>query len=131
MIYLDQLVNKLDEYFVYIKNYNVVGIFNEVFILGFNYNSFKYWFVNINFNYFNGIWLDFFFECCMLEVVFYMDDLEVIQQVVMFDLDLWNSILDQECMFFVFMVDLFGGKLWKINDFFIYFNVGVNNLLDK
>jgi outer membrane receptor protein involved in Fe transport len=28
-------------------------------------------------------------------------------------------------------MDFFGGKSWKINNLFIYLNVGVNNLLDK
>ena len=130
-IYLDQLANKLDEHPVYIKNYNVAGTPNEVFTLGLNYNSPKYWFANINFNYFNGTWLDFFPERRTPEAVSYTDDPEVIQQVVTPDSDLWNSILDQERTPSAFTVDLFGGKSWKINDFFIYLNVGVNNLLDK
>eukprot|EP00903_Cladosiphon_okamuranus_P000114 g114.t1 len=109
----------------------VKGTPNEVFTLGLNYNSPKYWFANINFNYFNGTWLDFFPERRTPEAVSYTDDPEVIQQVVTPDSDLWNSILDQERTPSAFTVDLFGGKSWKINDFFIYLNVGVNNLLDK
>lgn len=130
-IYLDQLANEISEHPVYIKNYNVAGTPNEVFTFGLNYNSPKYWFANINFNFFNGTWLDFFPERRTPEALSYTDDPEVIQQVVTPDSELWNSILDQERTPEAFTVDLFGGKSWKINDFFIYLNVGVNNILDK
>ena len=44
---------------------------------------------------------------------------------------LWDSILDQERTPSAVTVDFFGGKSWKIDDVFMYLNVGVSNLLDK
>ncbi|WP_367389549.1 carboxypeptidase-like regulatory domain-containing protein [Lewinella sp. LCG006] len=130
-IYLDQLASKIDEHPVYIKEFNVAGGPNEVFTFGLNYNSPKYWFANINFNYFAGTWLDFFPERRTPEAISYTDNPEVVQEVVRPDSELWNSILDQERTPDAFTVDIFGGKSWKINDVFLYLNVGVNNILNK
>ena len=54
-----------------------------------------------------------------------------------FDIDpttesgLWNSILDQERADPAWTVDVFGGKSFKINDMFLYLNVGVSNILNN
>ncbi|MEL6831836.1 MAG: TonB-dependent receptor [Bacteroidota bacterium] len=120
-----------DEQTIYIKNYNVAGSPNEVFSLGLGYNSPNYWFANLNVNYFNGTWLDFFPERRTLNAISLANDPEVIQEVVTPDSELWDSILDQERTPSAMTVDFFGGKSWKIDDIFLYLNIGVNNLLDK
>lgn len=130
-VYLDQLAEKLDEHPVYIKEFNIAGSPNEVFTVGLNYNSPKYWFASINVNYFAGTWLDFFPERRTPEAISYSNDPQVVQEVVTPDSELWNSILDQERTPSAVTVDLFGGKSFKINDVFLYLNVGVNNVLNK
>ena len=47
------------------------------------------------------------------------------------DLDRFSSIIDQEKVPAAFTMDFFGGKSFKFGDYFLYLNVGINNLLDK
>ncbi|MCB0639260.1 MAG: TonB-dependent receptor, partial [Lewinella sp.] len=130
-VYLDQVAQQLSERTVYIKNFYVAGTPQQAYTLGLNYNSPKFWFINFNFNFFNQTYLDFYPERRTVAAVSFTEDPQVIQEVVTPDSPLWNDIIDQEKAPSAFTVDFFGGKSWKINDFFIYLNVGVSNLLDK
>lgn len=46
--------------------------------------------------------------------------------------ELWNLIIDQQKAPAAFTLDFFGGKSWRVkDDYFVYLNVGVNNLLNN
>ena len=47
------------------------------------------------------------------------------------DSEPWHRALDQQKAPAEFSLDFFGGKSWKINNYFLYLNVGVNNLLNN
>lgn len=120
--YLDNVAQEISEHTVYIQNFKVAGTPQSAYTLGLNYNSPKYWFVNVNFNYFDRLFIDFYPERRTVEAV-----AEVAQ-----DSEAWRDILYQEQAPSAFTVDLFGGKSWKLKDgMFLYLNVGVSNLLDK
>jgi hypothetical protein len=46
--------------------------------------------------------------------------------------ELWDLIIDQQKAPAAFTLDFFGGKSWRVrNDYFVYLNIGVNNLLNN
>ncbi|MEZ4985441.1 MAG: hypothetical protein R2795_10450 [Saprospiraceae bacterium] len=56
----------------------------------------------------------------------------MVQEIVTPDSPLWNQIIDQErTPAALLTMDVFGGKSWKIDDLFLYLNIGVNNILDN
>ncbi len=117
---------------IYMKNFNIPGTPQTAYSFGINYNSPDYWFANLNFNYFDNVWIDIYPLRRSIEAVSYAgSDPEFLGQVIEQDSPLWNDILEQEKAPSAFTLDFFGGKSWKINDFFIYLNVGVSNILDN
>ncbi len=130
--YLDNEVNETpNTRKVYLKNFRVPGTPQQAYSVGLSYRSKKYWFANLNFNYFDDIWIDFYPERRTDAAVSYVDNPTYIDEVVTPESDLWNKILDQEKVPAAFTMDFFGGKSWKIDDLFIYLTVGVSNILDK
>jgi hypothetical protein len=130
-VYLDNLASRLREDVAYIKNFYVPNMPQTAGTLGLSYNSPKFWFVNLNFNYFDRIYLDFNPDRRTVTAVAYVDNPEFANQVVEPGSPLWREIIEQERAPSAYTLDLFGGKSWKIRDVFLYLNVGVNNILDK
>ncbi len=123
-IYLDntEVVGQNAEPFtVFSKNYRVPGMPQEAYTFGINYNSPKYWFANLNFNYFRNIWIDFNPVRRTTEAVVDLDPTS----------DQFRTIVDQEETDAAFTLDFFGGKSFKFGKHFIYLNVGVSNILDN
>ncbi|MEL6140809.1 MAG: TonB-dependent receptor, partial [Bacteroidota bacterium] len=116
---------------LYIKNFVVAGTPQTTGTLGLTYNSPQYWFANVNLNFFDDIYLDFFPQRRTVEAISLVGDPQFGQQVVDPDSDLFDRIIDQVKAPSAVTLDFFGGKSFKINDFFIYLNIGVNNILDK
>ncbi len=106
---------------IYIENFLVPGTPMTALSLGFSYNSPNYWFFNLDITYFDDLYLD------------YNPDR---RRAVAFDLveqgsEQWNKIHRQEATDPAVMVNVFGGKSWRIErGKFIYLNVGINNLLN-
>lgn len=136
-VYLDNVAQELSKRTVYIKNYYLGGTPQSAYSLGLSYNSPKFWFLNVNFNYYDRIFIDIYPERRTTDAVSYVSDPQFVQEIVTPESELWNKIIDQERMPAAFTVDLFGGKSWRIKrgrdkaPSFIYLNVGVSNLLDK
>lgn len=111
---------------VYAKNFYMGGTPQSAYTLGVNYRAKKFWFVNLNFNYFDNIYLDFNPARRTAAAV----------DLVPEGSEQWNSILNQEKTQGQFTVDFFGGKSWKLNDkfkaikrnTFLVLNVGVSNI---
>jgi hypothetical protein len=106
---------------VYQKNFYVPGTPQTAYTAGLSYQGKKFWFANLNFNYFDNVWLDFNPNRRTEAAVF---DLEP-------GSDQWNGIIDQEKGDPGFTLDFFGGKSFKFGDVFLYLNVGVSNILDN
>lgn len=121
---------------VFMKNFNIPGTPQTAYSFGINYNSPDYWFVNLNMNYFDNVWIDIYPLRRTLEAIsLTAGEPQFPSQAVEEDSELWNQILDQEKAPTAFTLDLFGGKSWRIrtasSSFFIYLNVGVSNILDN
>jgi len=116
---------------VYLENFYVTNSPQSAYTLGLSYNSPQYWFANLNLNYFDDIFIDFYPERRTDAAIQYNSDPQFQQEIVEPDSDLWNQILHQEQVDPQFTLDFFGGKSFKINNFFLYLNVGVSNILDN
>ncbi|MBL0341483.1 MAG: carboxypeptidase-like regulatory domain-containing protein [Bacteroidetes bacterium] len=114
---------------VYAKNFFVSGTPQNAYTLGLSYRAKKFWFVNLNFNYYDKTYIDFNPARRTTAAV----------DLVPENSAEYNAIVDQEKADSQFTMDLFGGKSWKLNNFFpsikrntfLVFNVGVSNLLDN
>lgn len=114
---------------VYAKNFYVGGTPQDAFTLGFNYRAKKFWFINLNFNYYNNSYLDFN-PARRTEAAVDLVDPTTAQ---------WDNIVTQEKLNSEFTIDFFGGKSWKLNNYFksmkrnsfLVLNVGVSNILNN
>ncbi len=106
---------------VYMKNYYIPGVSQEAYSTGIRYNGAKYWFANVNLNYFGKSYLDFNPN----------RRTDIAVSGIREGSDAWNSILGQIEGGEGMTLDLFGGKSFKINDYFVYLTIGVNNILDN
>lgn len=114
---------------VYWENYYVASGPQSAYTLGFNYNSPKYWFANVNFNFLNRSYLEMNPSRLTEEAVDLMPTTsESYQKIVM-----------QEKLPSMFTIDLFAGKSFLLNRYFrnlpnrtfLNVNIGVNNLLNN
>jgi len=111
---------------VYFKNFNVSNGPQWSNTIGIFYNSPKFWFVRMNFNYFDWMWVD---ANPLRRTAAAVEGLDP-------QSDLYHSIIDQEMLPGVFTMDLFGGYSWQLNKTFkkikknMYLNItaSVSNL---
>ncbi|MBS1761696.1 MAG: TonB-dependent receptor [Bacteroidetes bacterium] len=113
---------------VYSKDFKVPTP-QQAYTVGLDYRSPKYWFLNVNVNYFSHMYLDF-------------NPLRRTSSAVngvVEDSQLWNNIIDQTQLSDQYTVDAFAGYSWMMNRkykslkkrTYLVFNVGVNNILDN
>ncbi len=111
---------------VLLKNYFVAGGPQQAYSVGFEYSSPKYWWFGATGNYFKNAFIDiapitrtknFYLDADGLPI----DD---------YDLNIAKKLLQQEKFTAYFLVNLVGGKSWKINNHYIGFFANVSNLLN-
>ncbi len=119
----DNTAEVLTDRTVYMKNYRISGTPQKAMSFGLRYNSPKYWFATLSFNYFDDIWLDFFPDRRTDGAVDGIDKEN--------NPDLWHNIIDQEKLPSNYTLDFFGGKSWKFGKRYVYLNVGVSNILNN
>jgi hypothetical protein len=114
---------------VYAKNFYVSGTPQQAYTLGLNYRAKQFWFVNLNFNYYSQMWLEFNPARRTTQAV----------DLVPEGSEQYKAITEQEQLDDQFTVDLFAGKSWKLNsafpglkrNTFLVLNVGISNLLNN
>lgn len=113
---------------IYSENFRVPTP-QEAYTIGLDYRSPKFWFLNVNFNYFDNMWLDYNPLRRTEGAVSGVDPSD----------PLWNTILGQEKLKSQYTLDAFAGYSWLMNNrfknmkrrTFLVFNVGVNNILNN
>ena len=105
---------------IYVKNFRLQGA-QSAYTAGLSYNSPKFWYVNINFNYFDHIYLDYNPLRRTVDAVDGADR----------GSEFYYQILAQERLDPGFTLDFFGGGSRKIGSHFVYLNVGINNILNN
>lgn len=113
-------VDGSNEFTVYTENFYVPGTPQSAYSVGLNYSSRRFWFANLNFNYFDNIYMDFNPDRRRADAVFAVDDDALL-----------NSIIAQEKVPAQFTMDFFGGKSFKFGNYFLYLTLGVSNILDN
>ncbi|MBC7773812.1 MAG: TonB-dependent receptor, partial [Phycisphaerae bacterium] len=112
---------------VYQKNFLVPRTPQTAASLGLKHEGKRFWFASLSFNWTDNFWSSFDPTRRTAEGVL----------AAQYPLGqgpgtpLWGTIIDQIKAPSAYTLDFFGGKSWKINDVFIYLNVGVNNILDN
>ncbi len=105
----------------YLKGFYVSGTPQTVFNIGLNYDAPHYWFASLTWNYYNRTYLDFF----------PLRRTQLAVKGAQPGTDLWNEIINQEKAPSGFTLDFFGGKSFKLENYYLYFLVGVNNILNN
>ena len=108
---------------VYINNYFVSGSPQTAGTFGINYNDPKYWWININLNYFANSYVDINPERRTDLAVELLDPNE--------NSELFHSIIDQEKLPSAMTVDFYGGKSFKWGKYYLVCNLNVGNVLNK
>lgn len=110
---------------VFQKNYYVPRVPQTAATFGVKYESKKFWFAALSFNWRDNLWFDFD------ETRRTRAGVEGVER----NTDIWNLILDQQKAPAAYTIDFFGGKSWLIQRggkrYYLNLNVGVNNLLDN
>jgi hypothetical protein len=114
---------------IYAKNFFVGGTPQSAYTIGLNYRAKRFWFVNFNVNYFDNTYIDFNPARRTESAV------DLVPQ----GSEAWNSILEQEKTSGQLTVDFFGGKSWRLNNYFksmkrntfLVLNAGVSNITNN
>lgn len=125
---LDNSAQILSKDIVYSTNFRVPTP-QEVYSVGLDYRSRRFWYVDLSVSYFDQMFLDF---NPLRRTAAAVDGLDPKS-------DQWRGIIDQTKLKAQTTVDFFGGYSWKVNNKFkslkkptyLVFNVGVNNLLNN
>ncbi|HMK04188.1 MAG TPA: TonB-dependent receptor [Ferruginibacter sp.] len=113
---------------VYSKNFYVPTP-QQAYTIGLDYRSPQYWFINVNFNFFDKMYLDFN----------PIRRTESAINGVPEGSELWHQILNQTQLESQYTLDAFAGYSWMMNRRFknlkkrtyLVFNLGVNNILNN
>lgn len=114
---------------VYAKGFNWPGTPQLAYSFGINYRDPKFWFVSVNFNYYDWMWLSYNPARRTASATELVDP----------NSDLFSNITKQERLKGQFTMDLFAGYSWLLNNqfsnlkhrHFLVFNVGVNNVTNN
>jgi hypothetical protein len=110
-----------------LKNYHVAGGPERAYQLGFEYRDPGFWWVGLTTNYFSNAYIDV--NNLARSQNFSLDfDGQAFND---YDEEVARQLLQQEELDDYFLVNVVGGKSWKINDYFIGFFATINNVLDQ
>jgi hypothetical protein len=107
---------------IYFKNFRIGGIPQTATSIGIKYNSPKYWFTGVNFNYFTNAYLDANPDRRTEEALskYISSDPQV------------TDIVDQTKLDDDYVLNFFIGKSWRLkNKYYLRLNLNVNNVLDN
>jgi len=106
---------------VYSINYYFPGTPQQAGSVGLSYNGKQFWFININANYARKTFISPFWDRRTYESVINMDENDPKR----------IALLAEEELPSAFTLDLFAGKSWKINSYYLNLNLGISNLLNN
>lgn len=113
----------------YLENYYAVSGPQSAYTIGFNYRSPQYWWLNVNFSYFDRNYLQVNPTRLTEDAVDLMDRTS----------SAYQKIVSQEQLPAFYTIDIFTGKSIMISDLFrkvprshiLYINVGINNITNN
>lgn len=111
---------------VHLKNYHVAGGPQRAYQLGLEYRDPNYWWAGASVNYFTNSYVDISFLRRTRDFYTDRDGLPFND----YDEDIARKLLKQERLEDYFLVNLVGGKSWRIKSYNLGLFASVNNLLD-
>lgn len=110
---------------VYVKNFYVDGTPQTAYSLSLNYNSPKFWWVELSGNYFDNMYLSFNPARRTADAIIGLDPESAYGAAKI------DEITHQEKLPGQYIFDLSIGKSFKFGDYYININANINNLLDN
>lgn len=117
----------------YLKNYKISGTPQQAYSLGFEYRDPAFWWFQANANYMTNNYINispllrtnnFYTDADGVPFIDNQTGVAVTQEQV-------NTLLKQEKFGDAFLVNLVGGKSWRIKNNYIGFFMGINNVLGE
>ena len=110
-----------------LKNYHVAGGPERAYQLGIEYRDPKFWWIGLTTNYYSNAYLDI---NNLARSDNFSSDFDG-QPFNNYDPEVAKELLKQEKFDDYFLVNVTGGKSWKIKQYYIGFFVVINNALDQ
>jgi len=110
-----------------LKNYHVAGGPERAYQIGLEYRDPKFWWVGLTTNYFSNAYVD---VNNLSRSANFSTDFDG-QPFNDYDPEVANELLKQEKFDDYVLVNIVGGKSWKINQYYVGFFATINNALDQ
>ena len=111
-----------------LKDYKVAGGPQKAYSIGFEYRDPDYWWFGATANFFDETYVDV--SPLLRTSSFYTEPTDGLPMND-YNPEIARDLLKQEEFGSYMVVNLIGGKSWKINDYFVGFFASVGNILDK
>lgn len=112
----------------YIKNYRIAGSPQQAYSLGIEYRDPDYWWIGANANFLTDLYLDV--SPLLRTNNFFAEPGQGGASFPDIDQDVARNLLKQEKLDDIFLLNIQGGKSWRINGKTFGFFASVNNVLD-
>lgn len=110
-----------------LENLHVAGGPERAFQLGFEYRDPDFWNIGVTANYLSNAYIDVSALARSANFITDSDGLPIND----FDADLGKSLLQQQEFDAYFLVNIIGGKSWRVRQYFLGFFATINNVLDQ
>ncbi len=110
-----------------LENYKIAGGPQRAYSVGFEYRDPDYWFIGVTSNFFTNTYVDVSPLTRTQNFYLALDGLPFND----YDIDIARDLLRQEKFDDYMVVNMIGGKSWKIDDYFVGFFASINNILDQ
>ena len=110
-----------------LENYKIAGGPQRAYSLGFEYRDPDYWFIGVTSNFFTNTYLDVSPLTRTQNFYLAQDGLPFND----YDVTIARDLLRQEKFDDSMVVNMIGGKSWKIDNYFVGFFASINNILDQ
>ncbi len=110
-----------------LQNLHVSGGPERAYQMGFEYRDPDFWNVSLTTNYFSNAYID---VSNLARSANFLQDVDG-QVFNDFNQELAKDLLRQEQLFDYFLVNITGGKSWRVNNYFIGFFATINNVLNQ
>ena len=110
-----------------LENYKIAGGPQRAYSVGFEYRDPDYWFIGVTSNFFTNTYVDVSPLTRTQNFYLAQDGLPFND----YDIDIARDLLRQEKFDDYMVVNMIGGKSWKIDDYFVGFFASINNILDQ
>ena len=110
-----------------LENYKIAGGPQRAYSVGFEYRDPDYWFIGVTSNFFTNTYVDVSPLTRTQNFYLAQDGLPFND----YDYDIARDLLRQEKFDDYMVVNMIGGKSWKIDDYFVGFFASINNILDQ